>query len=95
MPGDRKRSSTPLPPWVEHPSLTSTMVPVSFSLASMMPPSTMPPTLAEVRAIVPPPTDDTDEVEVEELLWGPISPAVAREAVVRDSRRAVFSSNLA
>jgi hypothetical protein len=30
MPGDRKRSSTPLPPWVEHPSLTSTMVPVPF-----------------------------------------------------------------
>ena len=80
MPGERTRSSTPLPPWVEHPSLTSTMVPVSFSLASMMPPSTMPPTLAEVRAIVPPPNDDIDEVEVEELLWGPISPAVAKQA---------------
>jgi hypothetical protein len=63
-------------------------------MTSMMPPSMMPPTFAEVRAIVPA-TADTDDVEVEELLWGPISPAVAREAVVRDSRRAVFSSNLA
>jgi len=76
MPGERTRSSTPLPPWVEHPSLTSTMVPVPLTMTSM----NMPPTLAEVRAIVPPPTDDTDEVEVEELLWGPISPAVAWEA---------------
>ena len=30
MPGDRKWLSTPLPPWVEHPSLTSTKVPVPF-----------------------------------------------------------------
>jgi hypothetical protein len=52
------------------------MVPVPLTMTSM----NMPPTLAEVRAIVPPPTDDTDEVEVEELLWGPISPAVAWEA---------------
>jgi hypothetical protein len=50
------------------------MVPVTMTSMNM------PPTLAEVRAIVPPPTDDTDEVEVEELLWGPISPAVAWEA---------------
>ena len=40
----------------------------------------MPPTIEEVRSILPPPTDDTDAVEVEEVLWGPISPADARAA---------------
>ena len=33
-----------------------------------------------MRSILPPPTDDTDEVEVGEVLWGPISPADARAA---------------
>ena len=36
----------------------------------------MPPTIEEVRSILPPPTDD----KVEEVLWGPISPADARAA---------------
>ena len=40
----------------------------------------MPPTIEEVRSILPPPTDDTDAVQVEEVLWGPISPADARAA---------------
>ena len=41
--------------------------------------SMVPPTLAEVQAIVPP-TADVDYVDVEEVLWGPISPADARDA---------------
>ena len=41
----------------------------------------VPPTLAEVEAIVPPTCiADVDYVDVDEVLWGPISPADARDA---------------